>query len=219
MDTVFIEGIVATVAAIIVFCGSVFFLLAMVMGGRLAYFVTASITLAFLLIMGVVWSVNPLGPVGTLPEWDPVDIGAEGAQLAFGPTSEYPEGPWLAVDTEDEAQAAQASELESSAGDVLETAIDEGKVDTFEDAGDATANSDVTRLLEEGGDLYGAVTLEPTTDDLPGEPTVVVMRYDPGNPLGPARMITAGTFVLLVLHLFGLSASERKARESAQATV
>jgi hypothetical protein len=79
MDLLFIEGVAAVASAVIVFCGSVFLLLAMVVGGRLAYFVTATITLAFLLMMGVVWSINPLGPVGSLPEWRPFQIGAEAA--------------------------------------------------------------------------------------------------------------------------------------------
>ncbi len=63
MDTIFVEGLATVVAAVIVFCGSVFFLLSLVVGARLAYFITASVTLAFLSIMGVVWSVNPLGPL------------------------------------------------------------------------------------------------------------------------------------------------------------
>ncbi len=63
MDAIFVEGVAAVLAGIIVFCGSVFFLLSLVVGARLAYFITASVTLAFLSIMGVVWSVNPLGPL------------------------------------------------------------------------------------------------------------------------------------------------------------
>jgi hypothetical protein len=40
-----------------------------------------------------------------------------------------------------------------------------------------------------------------------------VFELDPGNPLGQARQITLGSFVLLVLHLFGLGRSERRSRE------
>jgi hypothetical protein len=214
VDLVFIEGIAATVASVIIFCGSIFLLLAMVMGARLAYFVTASVTLAFLLMMGVVWSINPLGPVGQLPEWSDVGVAADASAVDFGPAAEYPERPWQPVDTEDDAQVTQATELESSSSDALAAAIEEGAVDTFESAEDGLVNSDLTRLLQQGGTEYGAVTLEPSSEDVQGEPTVVVMQYDPGNPLGPARAITAGTFVLLVLHLFGLSMSERRARES-----
>jgi hypothetical protein len=209
----FLEGVSAVVAAVIVFCGSVFLLLSMVMGGRLAYFVTASITLAVLLILAVVWSlpaVNPLGPVGTLPRWNPVAIGADAASLDFGAATSYPDAPWQKVDSEDVAQATQASELEAESTDSLQAAIDDGKVDTFESVSDATVNTDLTRLLQQGAKEFGAVTLEPVKPGA-GEPTVAILAYDPGNPLGPARRIAAGTFVLLVLHLFGLSRSERRA--------
>jgi hypothetical protein len=38
------------------------------------------------------------------------------------------------------------------------------------------------------------------------------MSYDPGNPSRPARTITAGTFLVLVGHLVGLSRAEKRAR-------
>jgi hypothetical protein len=211
MDLLFLEGVAAVVAAVVVFCGSIGLLLAMVMGGRLAYFVTATVTLAFLLIMGVVWSVNPLGPVGKLPEWDPLDIGASASQLEFGAAAQYPEGPWQPVDTEDATEAAQASELEATATDFLERALDQGDVQTVESVADAAVNTDLTRLLQQGDALYGAVTIEPL-EGKQGSPTVAVLSYDAGNPLGPPRVITAGTFVLFVAHLFGLSRAERRAR-------
>ncbi len=60
---IFIEGVATVVAGVIVFCGSVFLILYLIVGARLAYFLTASITLAFLSLMAVVWWVNPLGPL------------------------------------------------------------------------------------------------------------------------------------------------------------
>jgi hypothetical protein len=211
VDLLFIEGIAAVASAVIVFCGSVFLLLAMVVGGRLAYFVTATISLSVLLIMGVVWSINPLGPVGTLPEWRPFQIGADPAELNFGPAADYPERPWLSVDTEDVAQAALASELEGAATEYLDEAITDGTIDVFETAADGIVDSDQTRLLQEDGTQYGAVTIVPVDEDEDAS-AVAILEYDPGNALGPPRMITAGTFVLFALHLFGLSRSERRAR-------
>jgi hypothetical protein len=211
MDLLFIEGVAAVASAVIVFCGSVFLLLAMVVGGRLAYFVTATITLAFLLMMGVVWSINPLGPVGSLPEWRPFQIGAEAAELNFAPAADYPESPWESVNTEDVAQAALASELEGAAAEYLDEAITDGTIDVFEAAADGGVNSDQTRLLQQDGTQYGAVTIA-AVDENDDASVVAILEYDPGNALGPPRMITAGTFVLFALHLFGLSRSERKAR-------
>ncbi len=54
MDLTFVEGIAAAVSGIIIFCGSVWLLLTMIMGARLAYFVSASLFLGFILIKGVV---------------------------------------------------------------------------------------------------------------------------------------------------------------------
>jgi hypothetical protein len=210
VSSLFLEGVSAVVAAVIVFCGSIFLLLAMVVGGRLAYFVTASITLVVVLIMTVVWSINPLGPVGQLAKWDPVAIGPDAAQLDFGPAASYPDPPWRKVDTEDAVEAAQASELEAESTDVLESALADERLSTFESVSDAAVDTDLTRLIDQGGRLYGAVTIEPL-EGKQGTPTVAVLSYDPGNPLGPPRIIAAGTFVLLALHLFGLSRAERRA--------
>jgi hypothetical protein len=109
VDLTFVEGIGAVVSGIIIFCGSVWFLLSMVLGPRLAYFITASISLAILLIMTVVWSISPLGPVGVLPAWEEVAIGAEASDIDFAPATQYPDDPWVAPDQEDEAQLAEAS--------------------------------------------------------------------------------------------------------------
>ena len=217
MDMTFVEGVAAVVSAVIVFCGSIWLLLSMVLGPRLAYFITASVTLGFLLIMGVVWSLSPLGPVGATPEWNPLAIGVEGQQLDAGPAEGYPDGGgWREVDTNDEAEITQAAELGSASTEYLEQAIDDASSETgFDNAADATANADTVRFLEDGDTLYGAVTLEPV-EGAEGDPTVAILEYDPGNPTGPAKMITLGTLLLFVLHLFGLSLSERRARTRAE---
>jgi hypothetical protein len=205
-------------------------LLSMVLGARLAYFVTASVTLAFVLIMGVVWSFTPLGPVGQLPEFDEVDIGERG-QVEFGQASAYPEEPWQVPNDDDEEQTTKATEAENSALDILETAITEGEIEVFETVDAAQVAPDSTRLLEQDGQEYAALLVEPIPEagggtepadpnpDPQAEGTVlVVMTYDPGNPQGLARLITLGTFVVFVLHLFGLSRAEAKARRLREQT-
>lgn len=221
MDATFLSGVAAVVAAVIVFCGSVWLLLAIVLGSRLAYFVTAAVTLAFLLIMGLIWSFTQLGPLGQLPDFEPEAIGASPQEVEFAQASSYPEGDWEAPDPEDEEQLQKGTDLESSAGDYVERAIEEGEITTFESASDAQVVSDSARLITIGDTEYGALLMQSTPDegqDAPeanvGDPdtVLVVMRYDPGNPLGLARTITLGTLILLVLHLFGLSRAERQAR-------
>jgi hypothetical protein len=229
MDAIFIEGMGAFISSMIVFCGSVFLLLAMVLGARLAYLVTASVTLAFLFIMGLIWSftnpLTPLGPVGDMPEWIPVDIAAEGEALDAPSIDAYQGadtegGGWQPVDEDVDADVTQGGELASAASNVIEDEVEEG---TFPEATTSnTANTDSVRFLDVDGERYGAVTVEPSADAvaLPGQeptPTVVfVGRYDPGNPLWEARKILIGTVVLLAVHLALLSASERKAKRVRQ---
>lgn len=214
MDTPFITGMAAFVSAILIFCGSAFLLMMLVMGVRLAYFVTASIVLAFVLILGVVWSVNPLGPVGQLPDWEPLDLGQDASAIEFGPASGYPDQPWHTAPEDDETELTRISELETSAQDYVTEAAAEGEGDLPSAIGStAIAGDDSSVLLTQDGTEYGATTVE--VEDVDGEAAgeyLVVMEYDPGNPLGQARMITVGTFILFVLHLIGLSMSEKRAR-------
>jgi hypothetical protein len=233
MDSTFLTGSAAFLSAVIVFCGSVFLLLAFVLGARLAYWVTASVTLAFVFMMGAVWSYGtPLGPVGELPSWSEVDLGPSPEQLDFGPAADYPEGEWFVANPDDTTEAAQQSELESASADYLEAEIAKGGAakESFDSFDEAILEEDSARLIEQDGDIFGAVTyvqieVDPedetaTPPEGSGEPIIVVMSYDAGNPSKPARQITAGVFLVLVGHLFGLSRAERRARrdrESADA--
>lgn len=245
MDTAFITGGAAFLSAIIVFIGSAFLLLTLVLGARLAYFVTASISLCFILIMAVVWSINPLGPLGQSPEWEAEAIGEEASALDFDAASDYPDQPWAEPDEDDANQIIQASELESDATKYAETTLSEGEIEGLPQLATLQIAEDSTRLYQRGDTQYGATLVDvlppPTIPELgipedvaaggeiEGAPEVgvpeplgqlaIVMRYDPGNPLGEARLIGVGTFVLLVLHLIGLSFAERRVRHrQAEAT-
>lgn len=231
MDLVFIEGIAAVVSGLIVFVGSVWLLLTVLMGARLGYFVTASVTLGFIFIMTLVWSYGtPLGPVGQMPEWNGVDLNESAAQLEFGPAAQYPEDPWEVPDEDDQEALTKAAELESAAVDYLADAITEKKGGEFLAEADAQVEGDSARLYSEGEDEYGALTLvasssaiekaneaDPDQSFTPKDATmVVVMKYDPGNPLGKARLIAGGTFIVFALHLFGLSRAERKVKRETE---
>lgn len=245
MDTAAITGGAAVASAIIVFLGSAFLLLSLILGARLAYFVTASITLCFVLIMAVVWSINPLGPLGPAPEWEPQAIGEDASALDFEAASDYPDDPWAEPDDEDAAQVTQGSELESDATKYATSTLSEGKIEGLPQLATLQIADDSTRLLQRGDDQYGATLVDvlppPAIPELgipedieaaeaeaaqaqvelaePLGQLAVVMRYDPGNPLGEARAIAVGTFLLLVLHLIGLSLSERRVRRhEAEAT-
>lgn len=162
MDSLFVEGVAATVSAIIVFCGSVWLLLALVLGPRLSYFITASITLGFLLLMGGVWSYGePLGPVGELPSYEAVGAADTVDEIQFGPAGEYPDGGGWQEAGEDEALVEIKTGAEGAASDELEAAIEEGQVTGFERADQATVDTDGTRVLEQDGTFYAAVRFQP----------------------------------------------------------
>jgi hypothetical protein len=225
LDQTFWTGLAATASALIVFCGSVWLVLAIVVGNKLAYFVTASVTLAFVLIMTIVWSfaqpATPLGPVGELPEFLTEAVGEPG-EVDFGAADSYPESPWQPVDQEDEAATARAAEAETAAMDALEVAIQDQEITTFESVEDAAVVADSTRFLEQDGTEYSATLVGPLDEEVdinnPEEAVLVISQYDPGNPLGLARTIGLGTLIALVVHLFLLSRSERRARRLAEQT-
>ncbi|HWL65019.1 MAG TPA: hypothetical protein VNP73_03505 [Actinomycetota bacterium] len=213
MSIEFFTGMAAFISSIVIFCGSAFLLLMLIVGARLAYYITASITFGFVFIMGFVWSINPLGPVGQLPEWDPEDIAVEASELEAPGASEYPEGPWRAPNEDDDVELAKAAELEGDASDFFATAVEEGDLE-FDPTDSIVVVDDTTFLYEQGDGEYGATSFEVlnSADKKVGE-VVAILKYDPGNPLGKARAITAGTLVIFVLHLFGLSRAERKVKE------
>jgi hypothetical protein len=226
-------GIAAVFSGIVIFCGSVWLLLAIILGGKLAYFVTASVTLGFLLIMGGVWSYGcpnnfrlpgcgdtPLGPVDKVPEWDPIAIG-EG-EVNFGPAAQYPGDPWFTADPEDDQQKKQAGELEGAAADYLEAEIAAGNT-SYAQPEDAIVADDSTKLLKNDEGLFGALILEPgenlaTGEPFEGEELTVIMQYDFGHQWRKARRIMGGTFLLFALHLFGLSRAEKAAKRKKEVT-
>jgi hypothetical protein len=211
---IFIEGMAAFISAIIVFCGSVWLLLMLIMGGKLAYFVTATVTLGVLVIMGAVWATSELGPVGEQPSWSAVGVGEEIGEIDFAAAESYPDSPWNAVDRDVTDEAELAGELEASAPDVLEVAIQDGDVTTVESVSETLVDADSTRILERGGTTYGAVTFTPLQGDEPV--AVAILERDPGNTLGPPRQIFVGIVILFVLHLVALGRVEKRARARAE---
>lgn len=204
-------GIIAVIAAVLVFCGSVWLVLSMYVGRMLAYFIVASITLASLLILSTVWSFVQLGPVGTLPSWIPIGVAPEASQTGFPPAKSYPNGNWTKPTTED---TELTTELSNTGTDMLTSAIGSGKIKTFATAADAAPDLESARFLEQNGTEYGAITFNPVKPSANGS-AVAVMRYDPGNPLGTARLICLGTLLLLIAHLAVLWTIERRAARAA----
>lgn len=100
MDPVFVKGVFAFVLASLVFPGSIYLVLAMVLGWRMAYLVFASTLFGILTILGAMWTGNALGPKGPETTWHAIGVGPELSEVsARGGTydvGDYPEGKWEA---------------------------------------------------------------------------------------------------------------------------
>jgi hypothetical protein len=212
VDLTALEGFGVVIAAIVVFCGSIWLLLSMVIGRRLAVFIVASIVVGMIFILACVWSLNPLGPVGQLPSWAPLAIAKSASQVSFQPAQQYPNGAWKAPDTTDPTQSNEASLLQTAATDYLGTAINTGKINTFTSTADAIADLKSIRLLQQGNTQYGAITFR-AAPGKKGGPAVAVLSFNPGNPLGVARRIAVAAGLVFLILLFGLSRVERQALE------
>ena len=145
MDAITLEGYGVFISALIVFCGSIWLLLSVVLGSRLAYFITASVTLAFVLIMGAVWSFTQLGPVGVAPSWTALGVGEDPTEIDFSGASSYPDGDWRPPGAENEEDVTHASESEGAASEALTAAIDDDEITTFAPEGDERKPSTPSR--------------------------------------------------------------------------
>jgi hypothetical protein len=96
MDPVFLKGVLALVLASAVFIGSVWLLLALVLGPRMGYLVTATVLFGIMVILSGMWTANSLGPRGPETTWHPAGAGADLSEVsARGETydlSDYPDG-------------------------------------------------------------------------------------------------------------------------------
>ena len=96
----FAKGIIAVIVVPGFLFGTVFVLLAMVLGAKLAYFVEACVTFGVLILTSLIWFITALGPMGPATAW--VGI-AEGTNITTATyaghvynLADYPGGAWKA---------------------------------------------------------------------------------------------------------------------------
>ncbi|HLF69583.1 MAG TPA: lipoyl domain-containing protein [Actinomycetota bacterium] len=98
MDPVFVKGIVAFALMILVFIGSVYLLLSMILGARLGYLVLGSCFFGVMILIALIWMVTALGPKGPETTWVTVRTGPSLSTIEseFGnfDVSSYPNG-WV----------------------------------------------------------------------------------------------------------------------------
>lgn len=110
MDPIFLKGVLAFIGAVVVFIGSIWMLLSMVLGWRMGYLVTASTLFGLLTILGIMWFGNALGPKGLETHWVAIGAGPDLAEIeghgASYDLSDYPQGEW-----EDPEEGRQLADL------------------------------------------------------------------------------------------------------------
>ncbi len=120
----FIKGTLTVIMGFLLFVGSVYVLLAAVMGKKLGYLVLAVSFFGWMTLLSAIWAfgfysqgletpVN-LGPKGVEPHWQPVEGGYEAASATYPLADAYPGGEWR-----------EPGEKEESSVDPVATSIKE----------------------------------------------------------------------------------------------
>jgi hypothetical protein len=106
----FVKGLTVTVAAFVLFVGSVYMMLTAVFGLRMAYLVLAVSFFGWMIIFSMLWAfgqpkilgvtgllVNQ-GPRGTEPHWEVFAAGTGPQASEYPQTASYPGPPWRRAD-------------------------------------------------------------------------------------------------------------------------
>ena len=210
----FLMGILATIAAFVLFCGTIYVLVAAVFGNRMGYLVTATSFFAFMLILSALWvfgapgTTRYLGPKGTLPTWIAVAQGQR-LQSETVPIEQYPAGPWKEPSKAQRAEVEPASLafqefLATEAGGELRSAGLEGELEP-----DDFVIEDVRFTEVEGRQVAAATAFAEG-----GGPQVTVVGYkDPGNEPLPSYLFLIGSIIGFAAHLPFLDRAERRRKE------
>lgn len=147
-------GVLIAVFAILLFHGSVYALVALNLGWRFGYWVTAASFFGLFTILASFWVVSALGPRGPEPSWVPIGAAQDNISQAEvnGTTvtavSTYPGGGWQEPAKDDAKLSADRDVFKSAIGNCVD--------------------ADPTLLSKEEGKVCGlAQTLLPKTADLP----------------------------------------------------
>lgn len=238
-----ILGVLVVVSGLVLFCGSVYLLLATNMGGRLGFLVSAAALTGLMVLLSTVWLITatPLNsPRGRLPEWKPVEVvddysssSIEAVQNIETDGEEIPEARWADIRPSVDASLAPVA----AEGGAEETEPSEFVVQGVENPTDII----ITESFQVGGDarflfwhepLYQAVRfcIDDNTDDpepqsLEVEPApkcdptipeqVAVFERDLGSLRQPPAMFLLAFSVLFGLSLLGLYWREKDERAAA----
>lgn len=194
MDPVLVRGVLAFVIASAVFFGSIWLLLAMILGARLGYWVMGSTLFGILILLAIIWFGTGLGPKGPDTTWHSAAVGldlssVEQAGEAYD-VSDYPGGSW-----QEPQKGRYLADLKGGNDTATEVSNVKPVMEAF--VGDAVSEIEgkrtaVARLVK------GPVQLEPgkfqITDvrmkeaDVEGKPSVIAVAR-----AVPAETVVAGS--------------------------
>jgi hypothetical protein len=212
-----IEGTLVVVMAVVLFCGSVYLLLAAIFGGRMGYLIAATGLFAFMIILSAIWAFGApgtpkfLGPKGKLPAWVAVGEGLTLRSSTHPVIENYPADPWKAPGrdatlTEEVEPATLAFQdfLAEEANRELRQARQEGEL--------APADFQITdvRFSEVDGRLLAAAQAFGTG----GGPQVVVFGFKhEGDEATPSYAALIVSILGFAAHLPFLDRAERKRKD------
>ncbi|MGH2724749.1 MAG: hypothetical protein ACRDI0_10905 [Actinomycetota bacterium] len=215
IDRTLIEGVAAVIAALVLFCGSVFLLLAAVFGPRMGYLVAATAFFGFMLILSALWVFGApgtprfLGPKGELPHWVAVGAGTDLESPTFPVISDYPGGRWEESGEEETAEvepvtlAFQEFLAEEATGELRRRGV-EGNVspEDFEIKDIRFARSGETQLA--------AATAFAATG---GRQVTVLGLRDEGDEPVPSFIALGIAVIGFAIHIPLLDRAERRRKE------
>jgi hypothetical protein len=167
------RGALTVITAVAILMGSIYLILYTNVGARLGFLVALGGLFGWMTILGLTWWLAPpaIGPRGTLPEWQPVEIVYGDPSTAGNEAaSDLPNACFSTTS----AGCEQLSETDSFVDDVI------------------AANPDLVEELNEGATLSDAAVLDPdVVADLELEGWHVVSNADAGE----AQAVAGGLLV------------------------
>jgi hypothetical protein len=219
-----VKGVGVTLAAFILFVGSVYLMLTFVLGRWMGYLVLMVSFAGWMVMFSALWlfgfwsqgleTPTNLGPRGSEPSWVVLDAGLTTASDQYETFAEFPGGPW------EPATEAQTASVQSVSGAVQSFLADQANEElglepddpnavtgTQFQIGDPTDPLDAIWFAGEDGTSLAVVQAHFSG----GGPVITVSLYhDSGSVPRYSYMFLAGSILLFLIHLPLLDRAEKK---------
>jgi hypothetical protein len=212
-----VKGIGVTLAAFILFVGSVYLLLTFVLGRWMGYLVLMVSFSGWLIIFSALWlfgfwsqgleTPTNLGPRGSEPGWVVLDGGLAAASASYDTFAGFPGAPW---EPATEAQTASIQSVSGAAQSFLAEQTNE-ELGLAEDDPNAVTGTqfqiDGIWFAPQDGTSLAVVQAH----FVGGGPIVTLSLYhDSGSVPRYSYMFLAGSIILFLIHLPLLDRAEKK---------